>query len=80
MSGVRATGFIYSEVPCREGGRPGAGGPCTGGPMSGEPGPGVPCMVRPNASWVMVKWGPLLQTDIHRRLKTLSSRNFVGGW
>ena len=40
-------------------GRPGAGGPCTGGPMSGKPGPGVPCMVRPNASWVMVKWGPL---------------------
>ena len=28
--------------------------------MSGEPGPGVPCMVRSNASWVMVKWGPLL--------------------
>ena len=26
MSGVRVTGFIYSEVPCREGGRPGAGG------------------------------------------------------
>ena len=26
MSGVKATGFIYSEVPCREVERPGAGG------------------------------------------------------
>ena len=90
-----ARGSRYSEVPCLGSGLQGSftvrfhvgkgeglglGGPCTGGPMSGKPGPGVPCMVRPNASWVMVKWGPLLQTDIHRRLKTLSSRNFVGGW
>ena len=29
MSGVRATGFIYSEVPCREGEGLGLGGPGT---------------------------------------------------
>ena len=41
--------------------------------------PGDPCMVRSNASWVMVTWGPTSPLDRHTRLKTLPSRNFVGG-
>ena len=47
--------------------------PCTEVGWAGE----CPCMVRFNASWVLVTWDPL--EDRHTRLKTLPSRNFVGG-
>ena len=38
------------------------------------------CMVRSNASWVIVTLGdPHEQNDTLTRLKTLPSRNFIGG-
>ena len=35
-------------------------------------------MVKSNASWAMVTWDPL-PVDRQTRLKTLHSRNFIGG-
>ena len=55
-----------------------------GGPMThvlgGGVGSGEARIVRSNASWVMVTWGPPspLWTDRHTLLKTLPSRYFVG--
>ena len=54
------------------------GGVRAGGPQSDVrvAGPGEACMVRSNASWVMVIWDP---PNRQTRVKNLPSRNLVGG-
>ena len=51
------------------------GGHCTWGVQGHDAGGGVPCVLRSNASWLMVTGDP----PVGGGLKTLPSHSFVGG-
>ena len=76
-SGVPAQWSSMCRGSCTEG----VGGPVMSDTMSGwgRGCTGVSPMVRSKASWVIVTWDPLCEQNIQMRLKTLLSRNFVGG-
>ena len=56
----------------------GLGDPCTGRVWAVTGARAwAPCIVMFKALWVMVPWEP---PPTHAQLKTLPSRNFIGGW
>ena len=71
------------DVTSRDRWGPGQGGPCTKGEGQGVTVQRrIYCMVRSNASWVMVTWYPpsLQQNDRQTIVKILHFHNFIGGW